>query len=162
MSRMAEINLESVWKHTIRSGDRIIDYIPQERKEAILASYNKAFNGETIEYETRVDDVQQSARWVSIQMTPVRNEFNEITGAYIGTRDISARKNAEAGLQESESRYRTLVEQATETIVLVDGSGQFIQVNEAGIRLLGYTREEVMEMNLTDILVLEPVDPLAV
>ncbi len=158
MSRMAEANLESVWKHVIRSGDRIIDFIPENRKEVVLESYNRAFGGETIEYETRVESGQQ-LRWVSIQLTPVRNEFNEITGAFVGTRDISARKNAEAGLQESESRYRTLVEQATETIVLVDERGYFIQVNEAGVRLLGYSREEVMLMSLMDILVLEPGDP---
>ncbi|HOZ69672.1 MAG TPA: PAS domain S-box protein [Chitinophagaceae bacterium] len=158
MSRMAEVNLESVWKHVIRSGDRIIDFIPENRKEVVLESYNRAFGGETIEYETRVESGQQ-LRWVSIQLTPVRNEFNEITGAFVGTRDISARKNAEAGLQESESRYRTLVEQATETIVLVDERGHFIQVNEAGVRLLGYSREEVMLMSLMDILVLEPGDP---
>ncbi len=159
MSRMAEVSLETVWKHTIRSGDRIIDFIPEERKESIMANYKKAFEGETIEYESRLDSDLHSDRWVSIQMTPVRNEFNEITGAFVGTKDISARKKAEAGLQESESRYRTLVEQATETIVLVDARGQFIQVNEAGVRLLGYSREEVMEMNLTDILVLEAGDP---
>lgn len=158
MSRMAEINLEYVWKHTIRSGDRIIDFIPEERKSFILGNYQKAFNGEIVEYETLLE-AGPHTRWVSVLYSPVRNEFNEITGAYIGTRDISARKIAEAGLQESESRYRTLVEQATETIVLVDEQGQFVQVNEAGIRLLGYSREEVMKMGLTDILVMEPGDP---
>jgi len=114
LSRMAEVNLESVWKHPIRSGDRIIDFIPEDRKEAIVLNYQKAFAGETIEYEARLESDRLSSRWVSIQLTPVRNEFKEITGAFVGTKDISARKNAEAGLQESESRYRTLVEQATQ------------------------------------------------
>ncbi len=158
ISRMAELSLETVWKHTIRSGDRITDYLPAEKKEFILSNYKRAFQGEMIEYETLVE-VENISRWVNIQYSPVRNEANEITGAFIGTKDISARKMAEAGLQESESRYRTLVEQATEIIVLVDGEGHFIQVNEAGVRMLGYSREEVMGMELMDVLVLEPGDP---
>ncbi len=158
MSRLAENNLESVWKHRIRTGDRIIDFIPENRRSYIIESYAKAFRGETVEYETLLEYDEQS-RWVSVLYSPVFNEFNEITGAYIGARDISALKKAEAGLQESESRYRTLVEQATETIVLVNEQGQFIQVNEAGLRLLGYNRDEVMKMRLTDILVMEPGDP---
>lgn len=158
ISRMAEASLEAVWKHPISTGDRITDYIPADRKSLILENYNKAFSGETIEYETKLI-IGGETRWVSIQYMPVRNEFNEITGAFVGTRDISARKQAEAGLQESESRYRTLVEQATETIVLVDEQGRFTQVNEAGLRLLGYERDEVLTMNLSDVVILEPGDP---
>lgn len=158
ISREAEKKLEKFWGERIRSGESIMPHLPDASRENILRNYQKAFDGEEVEYETAVV-YQGVANWINVSYRPVRNSGGEITGAFIGTRDITARKQAEARLQESESRYRTLVEQATEIIVLVDPRGQFVQVNEAGIRILGYTREEVLNMTLFDIVVIGPGDP---
>ncbi|PLX83727.1 MAG: GGDEF domain-containing protein [Desulfuromonas sp.] len=58
--------------------------------------------------------------------------------------DISARKKAEKALQESELRFRALYEQAPLAYQSLDNDGCFIEVNQAFLSMLGYTREEVI------------------
>ena len=58
------------------------------------------------------------------------------------------RKQAEQALRESEERYRMLVEQASDAIFIADRDGQCLDVNSAGCKLLGYTREEILQLTM--------------
>jgi PAS domain S-box-containing protein len=61
------------------------------------------------------------------------------------------RMKAKSALEESEKRYRTLMEQAAEAIFVHDTKGQVVDVNQHACKSLGYTREELLSMNLADI-----------
>jgi PAS domain S-box-containing protein len=65
--------------------------------------------------------------------------------------NITERKKAEKALQQSEEKYRTLVEQANDGIFIADQSGKFIIVNTAGSRLSQYSKEELAGMTIYDI-----------
>jgi len=65
---------------------------------------------------------------------------------------LAARERAENDLQISEARYRAVVTQATEGIVLLESPGALIlETNVAFQHLLGYTEEELIGMSLYDI-----------
>jgi PAS domain S-box-containing protein len=55
-------------------------------------------------------------------------------------------------LEESEEKYRTLVEQAGDGIFSVDFDGNMLEANESCSRILGYPIEELTQMNITEIL----------
>jgi len=61
------------------------------------------------------------------------------------------RKQAEQDLRESEERYRTLIEQASDAIFVANPDGQYVDVNSAGCKLLGYTREEILQLMMHDV-----------
>lgn len=67
------------------------------------------------------------------------------------TNDITERKAAEEALSESEQRFRTLVEQATDALFVVDTDGHFIDVNQEACHTLGYTREELLQLSVPDV-----------
>lgn len=65
--------------------------------------------------------------------------------------DISERKKAEDALLQSEEKYRTLVEQATDGIFIADHTGKFIIVNSAAVKLSKYTEEELSNLTIYDL-----------
>lgn len=60
-------------------------------------------------------------------------------------------KAAFASLAEGERRFHTLVEQAGDGFELLGPDGRILDVNSATCDGLGYAREELLEMNITDI-----------
>jgi PAS domain S-box-containing protein len=73
------------------------------------------------------------------------------------SRDITERKRMEVALVESEKKFREIFNRANDMITLgelrKDGlPGKYIEVNEVGLKRLGYTKEEFLEMNPLDII----------
>lgn len=66
--------------------------------------------------------------------------------------NLTERKQAEAELRESESRYRDLVENSEDLLGTHDLEGRILSINPAPCRRLGYEVEEVLGMNMKDLL----------
>ena len=64
-------------------------------------------------------------------------------------------KHSEKALQEAEKRYRQVVENATEIIYAVDEKGNFTYANPAGLKVTGYSLEELRGFNYMDLVVPE-------
>jgi len=56
-------------------------------------------------------------------------------------------------LTEREQRYRSLLMCAPEPVFMMDREGHFLEVNDATVRMLGYSREELLKLNFRDICV---------
>lgn len=52
---------------------------------------------------------------------------------------------------ESEERFRSLIEQAGDSLLLIDRHGKLIDCNKRACESLGYSREELLKMALSDI-----------
>ena len=53
-------------------------------------------------------------------------------------------------LEQSERKYRTLFEDSKDAIFITGRNGQMIDMNPAGLELLGYSRAEMMQLNMQD------------
>lgn len=61
-------------------------------------------------------------------------------------------------IKESEEKYHSLFEQASDAIYVFNYKGDFIQVNESMCNLVGYTRDELLTMNIADLVNAEMLD----
>jgi len=75
---------------------------------------------------------------------PVKNERGEISGAGIILADISAAKQTELALTESEMRFRSVVESNMIGIGFWDANGEVTGANDALLEMIGYTREDLV------------------
>src|SRR6185503_17802511 len=67
-------------------------------------------------------------------------------------KDIAERKRAAEDLLESEKRYRDLFENANDIIYTVNLQGDYTSVNKACEKIVGYTNEEALKMNLSQVI----------
>ncbi|GIX47811.1 MAG: hybrid sensor histidine kinase/response regulator [Candidatus Tectimicrobiota bacterium] len=65
--------------------------------------------------------------------------------------DITARKNMEQALRQSEARYRTLFEDSHDAVYIVSRDGRLLAANRATQALLGYSWEELQQLNARDL-----------
>src|SRR4051812_29233250 len=62
---------------------------------------------------------------------------------------MARRKNT---YNDSEDKYRILVEQASDGIAIYDRHGKIVEVNTRAIEIVGYSREELLTLNVTDVI----------
>jgi len=95
---------------------------------------------------------KRSNKWFEV------SAFASDNGMSVYFKDITGRRNSEDKLKESELRYRSLIEQATDAICITDASLKFIDINPYGCEILGYTFEEGLQLSLPDVLFAEDLD----
>jgi diguanylate cyclase (GGDEF)-like protein/PAS domain S-box-containing protein len=78
---------------------------------------------------------------VDITLAPLNTERGTFLAAAV--RDVTDRRRAEMALQESESRYRSLIAALADGIILMSGDAEIIDANPAAERMLGVTREDL-------------------
>ena len=66
-------------------------------------------------------------------------------------RDTSARRRAEEKVRRSEEQYRDLFEQSRDAIYLLEPDGSLLNMNEAAVRLSGYSRDRLLAMNFAGL-----------
>ena len=73
-------------------------------------------------------------------------------------RDVSKEKQAEKALRESGEKYRGVFDESIAAVYLFDEKKNFLDSNQAGLDLLGYSREELLNMSMLDV----DADPIVV
>ena len=66
-------------------------------------------------------------------------------------RDITERRRIESERNSREARYRAVVETSPDGFWAVDLQGRLVEVNDAYVRLSGYSREELLTMAVPDL-----------
>jgi formate hydrogenlyase transcriptional activator len=88
--------------------------------------------------------------WVSVRARAVKAKSGKTI--YEGfVMDITDKKAATIALQGSEKRFRMLVEQAGDGFFIHDYVGKIMDVNLTACEMLGYTREELLKMSISDV-----------
>ncbi|MEA4870906.1 MAG: PAS domain S-box protein [Christensenella sp.] len=65
--------------------------------------------------------------------------------------DVTERVAAEQALQQSEERYSVYFENAPYGVFVADDAGRYIDVNPAATVITGYSREQLLQMSISDI-----------
>ena len=127
---------------------------PEDRKR-VLAGLENLTSTNHFEEEFRIVCPSGTVKWVRAIGFTSKDSAGKLM-ALVGTvQEITARKEMEFILRESEDRYRDLVEHSTDLICTHDLQGRLLSVNELPIRLLGYSLDELLQKPMRDFLLPE-------
>jgi two-component system, NtrC family, sensor kinase len=82
--------------------------------------------------------------WVSTAKLALRDDRGQVIGTYGVSRDITHRKRAEDLLRETEERWRTLLANSQEIVLLIGDDGRIAFANPAVQRWLGFSPDELI------------------
>jgi len=145
-------------KFTGRSRDQIIgkttfDIYPQ----IIAAEHHDAdrrimedLSTQSSESITMSDDGE--VRHVIFYKAPLLDEYGGSTGVVGTILDITDRKIYERALKGSEEKFRSIVEQSSDGIIIVDDTGKIIEYNGAMESIAGMSRGDALRLSLWDLL----------
>ena len=105
-------------------------------------------NGRIDNIEYRVQRKDGSTIWVASSARVVRNDLGDTLYFEGRNQDITARKQAEDSLRESEEKYRLIAENSTDVIWTMSLDGRFTYVSPSVAQHDGHTPEEAMSMTL--------------
>ncbi|OYT17096.1 MAG: hypothetical protein B7C24_04250, partial [Bacteroidetes bacterium 4572_77] len=83
--------------------------------------------------------------------TPLLDKNNKVINAICQTMDLTDVKQAEKALQASESKYKDIFTNTLSAIYTFNNKKEFIDTNPAGEKLLGYSKEELLKLSITDV-----------
>src|SRR5579859_2263199 len=89
--------------------------------------------------------------WLQVSASPI-TEAGQFAGSFVMLTDISPRKRAEQALQESEERYRRIVETALEGIFVFDANWRLSYCNARFAEIFGYDQAEMLGRPIGDII----------
>ncbi|NEO53164.1 MAG: PAS domain S-box protein [Okeania sp. SIO3B5] len=94
--------------------------------------------------------VQESKEviWLSVTSTFISSLNDIIITTYV---DITECKITEEKLKKSELKYRAFMQDAGEAILIADLQGKIIEANSKATEILGYQREELVQMHAKQI-----------
>ncbi|MBN2596195.1 MAG: PAS domain S-box protein [Marinifilaceae bacterium] len=173
--RMLDANSDGVWEHnfTMKTtyiskniweklgyNSDLIQNTPEFVERLIHPDDLKVFLSERKKLESgqsdlfvvefRIQAKNKTWMWLKAKAKIMNFESQKQAINLVGTLiDITQRKEAEKKIKASEKRWRSLIEQAADEIIILNFDGQIMDVNLAATTMLGYTRDEIIGSNVT-------------
>jgi two-component system sensor histidine kinase/response regulator len=153
IANLAEVRVSGLQSESEVLGKDDFDLHPKELADKFFADDQVVLKtGQSVlNREEYVLDEQDQKNWLLTTKIPLRDENGKIVGLIGLGRDITARKQADQALKDSEARFRELFENASDLVCTMDLAGNLTSVNKSGERLTGYTRSEAVGMNLAEM-----------
>ena len=156
-------NFEAVTGYTaeeIGTKLRPLDFIDPDEHEMISQRISRVFENsrENVESKLLLKNGDKIPYYFTGQ--PIVYEGQEcLMGVGL---DFSDKVKANEAIKASEAKYKELIEQASDGIFISDSTGKYVDVNSSACRMLGYKKEELLQMRAADILnKQEHIDSLA-
>jgi PAS domain S-box-containing protein len=124
--------------------DWVQTYIPPDERPRVRDAIEAAMRAKaTFELEHRVLRADGTIGWTHSRAVPILDGAGEIVEWFGAASDVTARREAERALAEREERHRRTFEIETVAVVYFDMIGGITDANDAFLRLIGYSREEL-------------------
>ncbi|HXZ27734.1 MAG TPA: PAS domain S-box protein [Terriglobales bacterium] len=118
----------------------VLDLHPEDEQDKVRQRVHGTLDGASAEFR----HVTKDGRRLLVEVTSADVKSDGRPCRLATVHDISERKRIEEALRLSEQRAQEIVESNNDAVFTHDLQGRFTSINEAALRLFGYTREEAL------------------
>ncbi|MBW3587137.1 MAG: PAS domain S-box protein, partial [Cyanobacteria bacterium 0813] len=118
--------------------------------EKLMALYLQMVKEGRVEFEIKGVRKEGSVFYKQMVMISTYDEQHQFLGHYCFMKDISDRKKAELALDQELLRSKTFFNTSLDGVVVMDRLGKVLQASPSFARMLGYTLEETLNLNVFD------------
>ena len=132
----------------------IKNFIPKEIQAEVQNVFNKVINKDmkiVSHYENEIIDLKGQKRLFSWTNNYTKDDMGNVTGLITSGIDITSEKELSEKLSQEENLYRLTFEEADVGIAHTSLDGKWIDANEYLCSLLGYTKDELQNLYISNI-----------
>jgi PAS domain S-box-containing protein len=149
-NKAAALAVQMVWQREIQIGDSIYLYVHTEDLEDFNDHFQQALSGKSVVLEHNIKGSGQDKYWFEVHYSPVFNEQGEVILVCFSALHIDERKKAITDLANSEERFRSLVQNSSDTITILEANGVIRYESPSVERILGYQPQQLINQNQFD------------
>ncbi len=123
-----------------------------------VSKFNRVFNGETINFQNSLKDLQGFKIWRDVFISPIFLPDGSIEEISVIANDITEKKQSEVALQESEEKFRNIFESFQDIYFRCDLKGQIVMVSPSVEEVLGQPADSLLGKPITDFFKSEAYD----
>ena len=132
-------------------GRSFYDFLPLEYQEMALESVESVFRtGETDSFEVRSGE-DQNPTWHTYRVGPLRINGKVVAATIIATNTTEFKQAEEL------MRYKELFDNVAEGVFIINAKGQLIESNERIFESTGYSKEELLGLNISELVETEQI-----
>jgi PAS domain S-box-containing protein len=133
----------------INIGSNFLDAISSDKDRISLKeNFDRALKGDS--HSLIQIFGESNIAYYEVFFNPVLNENNEIIGCTGLARNITERKRSELALKESETKFREIISQINDGIIVFDEQGKIIIWNKGAENICGLKADEILNKNIID------------
>ncbi|MEM7772449.1 MAG: PAS domain S-box protein [Cyanobacteria bacterium P01_A01_bin.37] len=141
-------------RHQLINNPLTATTLPLDIIEHLSASHREILNSGRPNYgEIQLPDIyHQGKKDYEYTVSPVKRHHGKVEATVFIAKDITERKRAEIAVSESEAKYRSLFEAASDAILILEASTyRIVNANWAAACKLGYSRKELLQLSIQNI-----------
>jgi PAS domain S-box-containing protein len=125
-------------------GQPFFAFMDEEWKAVAQIHLEHRRQGIAEQYDFKFRHKNGSDLWMILSTDPIFDVNGQYAGALKMLTDITERRRTEELLE----RYKLLSEYASDIILFIDQHGQIIEANNTAVKVYGYSREELLQLNI--------------
>ncbi|HEX2971174.1 MAG TPA: PAS domain S-box protein [Tepidisphaeraceae bacterium] len=135
----------------IIDGKTVTDFIAPESHPFVIENLRKRLEGEALSVHYTFGMMRKDGSRIEVEVLGSQTTYNGRPAVIGSLMDITQRKQAERALQRSERRFRQLFERGADSLLLHDLDGRILDANQEACKSLGYSRDELLSLSISDI-----------
>jgi len=134
------------------SDTKLLNKVSIQKREVVRNTIRNILEekGRLLNFETQIETNSGGVIYLLLSIVPL--ELNNQTHWLISVIDITEKKNTELSLANNEMKYRSLIQQASDGIIISNVDGIILEVNRSICTMGGYTSGEMLGRHINNFM----------